>query len=285
MILVGRGGLNLKPHAMEGIMTAIQAANHHVVSVRDVKEDAAPTPRAAAPASLGSKKALWAGRVMSGLAVLFLLFDATIKVLELPPTVEGTTQLGYRACGLGTWAELSQPTCESVTRCSATCSSRSMSQHSSGLGFGCAMKSFAPFFRSEPASESGGHQLYQTFRPMSSRPSESQLSTYPKERVMAEKHSRKIFVNLAVRDLKKSMEFFSKLGFEKNPKFTDDKAACMVISEEAYVMLLREPFFKTFTQRELCDTTKHTDRTAAPSALTAILPDFRPNGVTRPTPL
>jgi uncharacterized protein len=76
---------------------------------------------------------------------------------------------------------------------------------------------------------------------------------------MAEKRSRKIFVNLAVHDLKKSKEFFAKLGFEFNPKFTDDKAACMVISEEACVMLLGEPFFKTFTRRELCDTAKHTE--------------------------
>src|SRR5437773_10661366 len=58
---------------------------------------------------------------------------------------------------------------------------------------------------------------------------------------MAETHSRKLFVNLAVRDLKKSMDFFRKLGFEFNPKFTDDKAACMIISEEAFVMLLGEP--------------------------------------------
>jgi hypothetical protein len=76
---------------------------------------------------------------------------------------------------------------------------------------------------------------------------------------MAAKPSRKIFVNLAVRDLKKSMEFFTKLGFEFNPQFTDEKAACMVISEEAFVMLLREPFFKTFTKQELCDTTKQTE--------------------------
>jgi DoxX-like family len=51
-----------------------------------------------------SMKALWAGRILSGLAVLFLLFDATIKVLELPVAVEGTTQLGYPATvlfGLG----------------------------------------------------------------------------------------------------------------------------------------------------------------------------------------
>jgi predicted lactoylglutathione lyase len=76
---------------------------------------------------------------------------------------------------------------------------------------------------------------------------------------MADNRSRKLFVNLAVRDLKKSMEFFSRLGFEFNPKFTDDKAACMIISEEAYVMLLVEPFFKAFTKRELCDTTRQTE--------------------------
>lgn len=76
---------------------------------------------------------------------------------------------------------------------------------------------------------------------------------------MADNRSRKLFVNLAVRDLKKSMEFFSKLGFEFNPAFTDDKAACMIISDEAYVMLLSEPFFKTFTKRELYDTTRHTE--------------------------
>jgi predicted lactoylglutathione lyase len=67
-------------------------------------------------------------------------------------------------------------------------------------------------------------------------------------------HRRKLFVNLAVRDLKRSMDFFSKLGFAFNKQFTDDKAACMVIGEEAYVMLLTEPFFKTFTTREICDT-------------------------------
>jgi predicted lactoylglutathione lyase len=76
---------------------------------------------------------------------------------------------------------------------------------------------------------------------------------------MADNRARKIFVNLAVRDLKKSMQFFSTLGFEFNPKFTDEKAACMIVSDEAFVMLLSEPFFKTFTKREPCDTTKHTE--------------------------
>lgn len=76
---------------------------------------------------------------------------------------------------------------------------------------------------------------------------------------MAATRSRKIFVNLAVRDLKKSMDFFSELGFGFNPKFTDDKAACMIINDEAFVMLLGEPFFKTFTTRELCDTSRQTE--------------------------
>lgn len=55
------------------------------------------------------------------------------------------------------------------------------------------------------------------------------------------------------------MEFFSRLGFEFNRQFTDDKAASMVINGEAFVMLLTEPFFKTFTEREVCDTSTHTE--------------------------
>ncbi|WP_437964145.1 VOC family protein [Sorangium sp. So ce260] len=76
---------------------------------------------------------------------------------------------------------------------------------------------------------------------------------------MTTNNPRKIFVNLSVRDLKRSMEFFSKLGFEFNRQFTDDNAACMVISEEAYVMLLVEPYFKTFTKKEICSTSTHTE--------------------------
>jgi uncharacterized protein len=71
--------------------------------------------------------------------------------------------------------------------------------------------------------------------------------------------SRKIFVNLPVRDLKRSMGFFSKLGFGFNQQFTDDKAACMILSEEGYVMLLQEPFFKTFTKRQICDTSSQVE--------------------------
>jgi predicted lactoylglutathione lyase len=71
--------------------------------------------------------------------------------------------------------------------------------------------------------------------------------------------SREIFVNLPVRDLPKSMEFFSALGFTYNAQFTDDKAACMIISDKAYVMLLSEPFFKGFTKNQICDTSTHTE--------------------------
>jgi predicted lactoylglutathione lyase len=71
--------------------------------------------------------------------------------------------------------------------------------------------------------------------------------------------SRKLFVNLAVRDLSKSMAFFSALGFTFNPQFTDDKAACMIISDEAYVMLLTEPFFRGFTKKQPADTSVVTE--------------------------
>ncbi|XXF79662.1 VOC family protein [Myxococcaceae bacterium GXIMD 01537] len=76
---------------------------------------------------------------------------------------------------------------------------------------------------------------------------------------MSTPRSSKLFVNLAVRDLKRSMAFFNKLGFEFNPQFTNDEAACMVLSEEAYVMLLVEKRFKDFTKRQLCDTRTHTE--------------------------
>ncbi len=64
----------------------------------------------------------------------------------------------------------------------------------------------------------------------------------------------KIFVNLPVSDLQRSMEFFRHLGFGFNPRFTDDKAACLVISEGSiYAMLITGPFFKTFTKKPVSD--------------------------------
>lgn len=69
----------------------------------------------------------------------------------------------------------------------------------------------------------------------------------------------KIFVNLPVKGLEKSMEFFTKLGFRFNPQFTDETATCMIVSEDIFVMLLTEAKFKTFTLKEICDTTESTE--------------------------
>ncbi|HEY5791980.1 MAG TPA: VOC family protein [Chthoniobacterales bacterium] len=71
--------------------------------------------------------------------------------------------------------------------------------------------------------------------------------------------STKIFINLPVKDLPKSMEFFRALGFTFNPQFTDETAACMVISEDIYSMLLTEEKFKDFTPKPICDARKCTE--------------------------
>jgi predicted lactoylglutathione lyase len=82
---------------------------------------------------------------------------------------------------------------------------------------------------------------------------------------MSKNTGRQLFLNLAVRDLKRAKDFFSTLGFQFNPKFTDDNAACMVVGEGSFVMLLAEPFFKTFTKRTLCDTSQQTEALIAVS--------------------
>jgi hypothetical protein len=69
----------------------------------------------------------------------------------------------------------------------------------------------------------------------------------------------KIFVNLAVKDLKRSMEFFTNLGYRFNPQFTDETAACMIVADDIYVMLLTHPKFKEFTPKAICDSTKFTE--------------------------
>jgi predicted lactoylglutathione lyase len=68
-----------------------------------------------------------------------------------------------------------------------------------------------------------------------------------------------LFVNLPVRDLERSMAFFSKMGFTFNPRFTDEKAACMVVGEDIYFMLLLEKFFKSFIKKEIVDSTKSSE--------------------------
>ncbi len=69
-----------------------------------------------------------------------------------------------------------------------------------------------------------------------------------------------IFVNLPVKNLDKSVEFFTALGYTFNPQFTDQNATCMIVSEDhIYVMLLVESFFKTFTPKPIADAAKSTE--------------------------
>lgn len=71
--------------------------------------------------------------------------------------------------------------------------------------------------------------------------------------------STKVFVNLPVKDLGRSKAFFGALGFSFNPQFTDDNAACMVISEHNYAMLLTESYFGTFCTKPISDAHKATE--------------------------
>lgn len=64
----------------------------------------------------------------------------------------------------------------------------------------------------------------------------------------------KIFVNLPVKNLEVTSAFFAKMGYRFDPQFSDDKAKCMIISDDIYVMLLVEPFFRSFTNKDVPDT-------------------------------
>ena len=75
-----------------------------------------------------------------------------------------------------------------------------------------------------------------------------------------------IFVNLPVKNLQQSVAFFTKLGYTFNPHFTDEKATCMIVGENIFVMLLVEDFFKSFTKKEIGDTSKSAEVIIALSA-------------------
>ncbi|RZA16799.1 MAG: glyoxalase/bleomycin resistance/extradiol dioxygenase family protein, partial [Lysobacteraceae bacterium] len=64
---------------------------------------------------------------------------------------------------------------------------------------------------------------------------------------------RNLYVNLPVKDLERTIDFFAALGFSFNPKFTDENATCMIINDGTSVMLLVESFFATFTKKPLAD--------------------------------
>ncbi|MDM0014181.1 VOC family protein [Variovorax sp. J22P168] len=68
-----------------------------------------------------------------------------------------------------------------------------------------------------------------------------------------------IYVNLPVKDLDRSVAFFTHLGYKFNPQFTNSNATCMIVSDDIYVMLLVESFFKTFTPKPIADATRTTE--------------------------
>lgn len=69
----------------------------------------------------------------------------------------------------------------------------------------------------------------------------------------------KIFVNLPVKDLARSKEFYVQIGYSINPQFSDETAACVVISEDIYLMILTHEKFKLFTPKDIADATKATE--------------------------
>ena len=66
--------------------------------------------------------------------------------------------------------------------------------------------------------------------------------------------AKQIFINLAVKDLQKSMDFYTALGFSNNPQFSDDSGKCMVWSENIFVMIMTHEKFTTFATKPIADT-------------------------------
>ena len=77
---------------------------------------------------------------------------------------------------------------------------------------------------------------------------------------------RKMFVNLPVEDLDRSVAFFTALGLTFDERFTDDEATCLIIGDDAFVMLLVRERFEEFTTKAVCDATTHTEAILALSA-------------------
>ena len=74
---------------------------------------------------------------------------------------------------------------------------------------------------------------------------------------------KQIFVNLPVKDLNRSIAFFTEIGFTFNPQFTHDNATCMIIGENIFAMLLTEKFFSTFSDKAIIDAKTSTEAITA----------------------
>jgi len=70
---------------------------------------------------------------------------------------------------------------------------------------------------------------------------------------------KQIFVNLPVKDLQRSVAFFGKLGYTFNPQFTDENATCMILGDNLFAMLLVEPYFRSFIEKDVSDAHRATE--------------------------
>ena len=68
-----------------------------------------------------------------------------------------------------------------------------------------------------------------------------------------------LFVNLPIKDLPRSVKFFESLGYTFNPQFTDENATCMILGENLFAMLLVEPYFRTFIEKDVSDAHRATE--------------------------
>lgn len=69
--------------------------------------------------------------------------------------------------------------------------------------------------------------------------------------------AKQVFINLAVEDVNKSMDFYTQMGFTNNPQFSDEQSRCMIWSEEIFLMIMTHEKFKTFTNKPIADTRNH----------------------------
>lgn len=70
---------------------------------------------------------------------------------------------------------------------------------------------------------------------------------------------KQIFVNLPVQELNRSVEFFEKLGFSFDPKYTNESGSCLILGDNIFAMLLEKPFFQQFTKKEIADANRTTE--------------------------
>jgi predicted lactoylglutathione lyase len=116
-----------------------------------------------------------------------------------------------------------------------------------------------PVFTAEDFGEAYTPELQQQEERMRDEIERYSLDAPRVETAQGRTESAKIFVNLPVKNLSKSIDFFKQLGYAFNPQFTDETAACMVISDDIYTMLLTEAKFKEFTTKPISDATKTTE--------------------------